>query len=145
MTIRDNEMMFIFNSGVQTDRVALGYAKAVKGYVLKERDTRKERFTETQLKGIANKLGVTPVDLIEKKSELYKEKYRDADLDEHDVLMLIKQEPEILRTPIVLYHDYAEFVDSKYEFVKRGMASPDITSKQANKEERSADRNPLDK
>lgn len=144
MTIADNEMMFIYNSGVQTDRVALGYAQAVKGIVLKERDTRKEPFTETQLKRIADKLGVTSLDLIDKKSELYQAKYRDADLAEHDVLMLIKQEPDILRTPIVLYSDYAEFVDSKYDFVKRGMASPDITSKHANKEEKSADRKPLD-
>ena len=130
-------MMFIYNSGIHTDRTALGYAKAVQGFVLKERDTRRETFTERQLKGIADKLGVTPFDLIDKKSDLYRRKYRDVSLSEDDVLTVIKQEPELLRTPIVLYHDHGSFVDSKYEFVKVGLATPDITSKHANKEERS--------
>src|SRR5690606_27466077 len=136
MTISDNEMMFIYNSGIQTDRVGLGYAKAVPGYVLKEHDTRKEVFTETQLKEIASKLKVEPIDLIDRRSDLYLQKYKDKALRENDVLTVLKHEPDMMRTPIVLYRDSGEFVGSKYEFVKKGMAPPDTHPPQANKEER---------
>lgn len=136
MTISDNEMMFIYNSGIQTDRVALGYAKAVPGYVLKEHDTRREGFTELQLKEIATKMKVQPIDLVDRRSDLYLQKYKDAELSENDVLTVLKHEPGIMRTPIVLYRDRGEFVDSKYEFVTRGMAPPDTHPDQANKEEK---------
>lgn len=136
MTITDNEMMFIYNSGIQTDRVALGYAQAVPGYVLKEHDTRKEQFTELQIKEIATKLKVQPIDLVDKRSDLYLGKYKDTELSENDVLTVLKHEPGIMRTPIVLYHDTGEFIGSKYEFVKRGMAPPDTHPDQANTEEK---------
>jgi len=136
MSVEENEMMFIYNSGIQTDRVGLGYAQAVPGYVLKEHDTRKETFTELQLKEIASKLKVQPIDLVDRRSDLYIQKYKNTALSENDVLTVLKHEPDMMRTPIVLYHDGGEFVGSKYEFVKRGMAPPDTHSRQANKEER---------
>jgi arsenate reductase len=140
MEIAENEMLLVYNSGTQSDRTALGYAKAVKDYKLREVDIKKDAFTETQLKEIANKLGVNPMDLVDRQSDIFKDKYKNSSMNENDVLTVLSHEPDIMRTPIVLYKDKGAFVDSKYEFVKRGMASPDITSEHANKEERSDDK-----
>jgi arsenate reductase-like glutaredoxin family protein len=131
MTITDNEILLIYNSGKQSDRKALGYAKALREYTVKERDISRDALTETQLKEVANKLGVTAVELLDRESDIYRDKYRSASVSETDLLITLTHEPELLRTPIALYADHAEFVDP-YTFVKRGMAPPDITSGNAN-------------
>jgi arsenate reductase len=131
MDITDNEILLIYNSEKLSDRKALGYAKSVKGYTVKERDIARDALTETQLKEVANRLGVSPEALIDRESDVYQDKYKSADVSENDLLIALKNEPELLRTPIALYADHSEFVDP-YTFVKRGMASPDITSGNAN-------------
>lgn len=137
MKIEENEMLFVYNSNDLSDRAALAYAKASPEYKLREFDVTRTFFTETQLKEVANKLNLRPKDLIDELSEVYVKKYRDTKLSEDDVLVALKHEPTLLRTPIVLYEDGGEFVGSRYAFVKRGMNSPVISSRHANKEERS--------
>src|SRR5690606_25429243 len=131
MTISDNEMMFIYNSGIQTDRVGLGYAKAVPGYVLKEHDTREEVFTETQLKEIASKLKVEPIDLTDPRSDLYLLQDKDKALSDYGVPSALTHEPDMMRTPFVIYRDRGDFVGTQYEFVKKGMAPPHTLPPQA--------------
>ncbi|MFO7258626.1 MAG: hypothetical protein DIU61_013070 [Bacteroidota bacterium] len=131
MDITDNEMLLIYNSEKLSDRKALGYAKSLRGYIVKERDIARDALTETQLKEVANRLGVPPTEMIDRESDVYQDRFRDANVSENDLLIALKNEPDLLRTPIAVYADTAEFVDP-YTFVKRGMASPDITSSNAN-------------
>lgn len=131
MNITDNEMLLIYNSEKLSDRKALGYAKSLREYSVKERDISRDALTETQLKEVANRLGVTPTELIDRESDVFQDKFRSASVSENDLLIALKNEPELLRTPIALYAERAEFVDP-YAFVKRGMAPPDITSSNAN-------------
>jgi arsenate reductase len=131
MDITDNEMLLIYNSEKLSDRKALGYAKALRDYTVKERDIARDSLTETQLKEVANRLGVTVGDLVDEQSDIYQDKFKSATVSETDLLIAITHEPELLRTPIALYADHGEFVDP-YTFVKRDMAPPDITSGNAN-------------
>ncbi|HEY8512746.1 MAG TPA: hypothetical protein VIL31_12390 [Cyclobacteriaceae bacterium] len=131
MDITDNEMLLIYNSEKLSDRKALGYAKSLRGYVVKERDIARDALTELQLKEVANRLGISPTEMIDRESDVYQDKYRDTAVSENDLLIALKNEPDLLRTPIAVYSESAEFVDP-YTFVKRGMASPDITSGNAN-------------
>jgi|SRR5690606_8338917 arsenate reductase len=131
MDITDNEILLIYNSEKLSDRKALGYAKSLRGYKVKERDIVRDALTETQLKEVANRLGVLPNELVDRESDVYRDKFRDVNVSENDLLIALKNEPDLLRTPIALYADHAEFV-GPYTFVKRGMASPDITSDNVN-------------
>ena len=135
MIVQKKEILFIYNSTMQDDRVALGYAKALKGFILREFDIKKETFTETQLKEIATRLLIKPVDLIDRESDIYLDKYSGSQLTETDVLVALKHEPDLMRTPIAIYHDRAEFINSKYDFISRGMRSPSIKSRKANQGE----------
>lgn len=131
MDITDNEMLLIYNSEKLSDRKALGYAKSLPEYTVKERDIARDALTETQLKEVANRLGVKPRELVDEQSDVYQDKYQSATVSETDLLIALTHEPELLRTPIALYATRGEFVES-YGFVKRGMAPPDITSSNAN-------------
>ncbi len=136
MIVQKNEILFIYNSAMQDDRVALGYAKALKDFIVKEFDIKKETFTETQLKEIATRLLIRPVDLIDRESDIYMDKYSGSQLTETDLLVALKHEPDLMRTPIAIYHERAEFVHSKYDFISRGMQSPTIKSGKANEGEK---------
>lgn len=134
--IMDNELLFIYNSRSANDRIALGYIKPVNTYVVKEFDIQNDALTETQLKEIANRLKVPTQELIDKNSDVYKDKFADANFEEEDLLVALKQEPDLMRTPIVLFRDGGEFVESKFDFMKKDMKFNDGKSSRANKEEK---------
>lgn len=134
--IMDNELLFIYNSGSSNDRIALGYIKPTNTYVVKEVDIQRDPFTETQIKEIANRLKVLTEELIDKKSDIYKDKFAHSKFEEEDVLTALKQEPDLMRTPIILYREGGEFVESKYDFMKKDMKFSDGKSSKANTEEK---------
>ena len=137
MEIDKAEIMFIYNSATYSDRVALGYAKAIKKYKLKEFDIAKDFFTETQLKEIANRLKVSPRELINRQSDIYVDRYADTNLSEGDILVALKREPLLMRTPIMLYNDWGQFINSQYDLISQPGDTNSITSSHANKEEKS--------
>ncbi len=128
-----------YNSATHSDRAALGYAKAIKNYTLKEFDIAKDFFTETQIKEIANRLNVNPRDLINTQSDIYLGRYADTNLGEEDTLVALKKEPLLMRTPIMLYHDSAQFINSQYDLISQPADTNTITSSHSNKEEKSSD------
>ncbi len=138
--IKDNEVLFIYNSNDMQERRALGYAKSLKNHKLKEKDLYKENLSETQIKEIANKIGEHPISLINKNSDLYKEEYNGLNYDEEDILKLIKNNPLIMKTPIAVYHDRASFVESSFEFIKMDMVSHSFKDELSNKDESGTDK-----
>jgi arsenate reductase-like glutaredoxin family protein len=136
MNIAENEMLFIYNSGNKSDREALGYAKGLKSYVLKEFDVKRDRLSETQLKEIANQINVKVRDLIDITSDTYVDQYASANLADTDLLITLSREPELLRTPIVLKHKCGYFVASKYDFNKVDMNPSELKSPLGNSFER---------
>jgi len=129
-------MLFIYNSNSAQDKVALGYVKPTTEYKVKEFNIRQETLTELQLKEIADRLNVQPKDLMDTKSSIYKDKYANANLSQQDILIALKHEPDLMRTPIALYNNVARFVDSKYEFIKKDMNYNEGKASKANKEEK---------
>lgn len=123
MEIRDNELLFIYDSDNIKEREALGYVKSLQYHRVKEYDLRNDVFTELQLKEIAERLSVAPIDLMDHQSDVYNNKYAGTDLSEEDVLTALRHEPKLIRTPIILLQDQAHFMESPYEFLKEDMAS----------------------
>jgi arsenate reductase len=134
--IMENEMLFIYNSNSMEDKVALGYVKPTTKYKVKEFNVSQETFTELQLKEIADRLEVEPKDLMDTKSSIYKDKYATTNLSQQDVLVALKHEPDLMRTPIALYQNEGHFVDSKYEFMKKDMDYGEGKASKANREEK---------
>jgi arsenate reductase len=119
--IMENEMLFIYNSNSMEDKVALGYVKPTTKYKVKEFNVSQETFTELQLKEIADRLEVEPKDLMDTKSSIYKDKYATTNLSQQDDLVALKNEPDLMRTPIALYQNEGQLVDTKYVYMKKDM------------------------
>jgi len=119
MKVVKNEIFLIYNSKIIRDRETLAYAKALKSYVIKDLDITKDFLTQMQLAEIAQKLNVTMRGLLDKKSA--SENTNLLHLSEDDLFKVLKNNPDLLRTPIAIYPDKAAFIGSPYDFVNKDM------------------------
>lgn len=126
MKARKNEIKLIYNSSRVEEKRAVGYAEALKDHKLLTIDVRKEHITETQLAELANKLGVPIDELVNKNAELFKDEYADKDLEDEELLKVLSQNPDMLKTPIALMDQRAFFVTSSYDFVKEDMGTKPV-------------------
>ncbi len=99
MEFDPQEITLIYNFNKQGDREALAYAKQM-AVSVNEVEVSNSPMTERQMAMLLDKLGVGVEAIIDKKSDVYKEKYADKDMDEPDWLGVIKHEPNIMKTPI---------------------------------------------
>lgn len=127
MRIKENEILYLYNSNLLFDRQNLGYLLSLKDHVIKDVDVKEDTISEQQLKNIAYKLNVSVDKMIDTKSMEYRNMVKEKDLDEEDVLTAIKKNPNLLRTPIAIYKDKAFLVNSAYDFVNHDMAVSGIT------------------
>jgi arsenate reductase-like glutaredoxin family protein len=123
-------MIFIYNADKFRDREALGYAKSIKDYSVKEIDVSSDQITEQQFLDLTYRLKIPPVDLFDTQSDPYKKNFKGVKLTKEDIVKAVKRTPSLLKTPIAVYQDTAYFVKSPYDFVKKGMKvkgiQPDI-------------------
>lgn len=99
MEFNPKEITLIYNFNKQGDRESIAYAKQIADKV-NEVDIAKTPLTERQMAQLLDKLGVGVEEIIDKKSDVYREKYRDKDMEEPDWLGVIKHEPNMMKTPI---------------------------------------------
>lgn len=99
MEFNPQEITLIYNFNKQGDREAIAYAKQMAKNV-NEVDIAKSPLTERQMAMLLDKLGVGVEEIIDKKSDVYREKYADKDMEEPDWLGVIKHEPNMMKTPI---------------------------------------------
>ncbi len=121
LEVKKGELVFIYNANVFRDREALGYAKSLKDFKIKEIDVSKEQLTEQQYMDLTYRLKIPPDDLFNKQSDVYHNEYAGVALSKTDILKAVKTTPSLLRTPIAVFEDTAYFVSSPYDFVKKGM------------------------
>jgi arsenate reductase len=99
MEFNPQEITLIYNFNKQGDREAIAYAKQMAKNV-NEVDIAKSPLTERQMAMLLDKLGVGVEEIIDKKSDVYREKYSDKDMEEPDWLGVLKHEPNMMKTPI---------------------------------------------
>jgi arsenate reductase-like glutaredoxin family protein len=121
MKVSNNELILIYNSSNLHDRETVAFAKSLKHHEVKAIDVQKSLLTETQLMSIANKLEVEPEDLIDRQSTFYLRYYFDAELSQKEALKVLKQNPAMINTPIVLYKGGADFVGTNYDFANKDL------------------------
>ncbi|RUA27762.1 MAG: hypothetical protein DSY77_16970 [Bacteroidetes bacterium] len=131
----DMEIKFIYNSSQIKEREAYGYAKSLDQHYINAIDLDKEFLTERQWAELAKKLNVKVKDLIDQNNDYYQDVLQDKDFDEHDLLRLMKDHPQIIKTPIIDSAKFARFIKSPYDFNEMDMAFEEIQNHLANKGE----------
>lgn len=67
----------------------------------------KEDFTLEELKAIIQKLGVKPMELVRTKESIWKENYKDKDLNDDQIIAAMVENPKLIERPIVVNNDKA--------------------------------------
>ncbi len=98
--MKKQEIKFIYNSAKKRDREAYGLITALENHVINELDISKNKMTETQLAGLAEKLAVSFDDLFDLSESEFATKMKSA--SDEDKLLLIHSDMSLLKTPIVV-------------------------------------------
>lgn len=131
----DNEIRFYYNSEKYNDGKALGYAETVHKK-LNVHDISKTHLTQTQIAELAQKMGISVKDMVDKNHELYITEFKDKDIPSTEWLKLLQENPQLMRTPIAMTPEETFIVEDPYQFVNRDMDDGGIKSKQANEHEK---------
>ena len=124
MFVEGNEILFIYNSELQEDRKALGYALALQKHTVKEFDVQKEKLTPTQLEMIIDSLKLEDTeDLMDHNSTIYKEEYAAVKLDREDVVKTLAKRPQLIKTPLVILKEGTKFLGSGYDLIRDDMVN----------------------
>lgn len=110
MEFNPKEITIIYNFNKRGDRESLAYAKQMAQHV-NEVDISKTPLTERQMAQLLEKLGVGVEEIIEKTSDVYRDKYEGKEMDETDWLGVIKHEPNMMKTPIGMLGDKSVICD----------------------------------
>lgn len=116
------ELTLIYHSGKVDDKKARGYVESIPSLAIKTLDVAREKITETQLAQIADKMGVPIEALVDITYDDEGDKTRDQEsvrqMDKAELLTLIKQNPKLLATPILIIGNKAHKYDTGYQLIK---------------------------
>ena len=136
MKAKDNEIILIYNSEKQKDKEVLGYAKSIKDHKLNETDISKSMLTERQIAEIASDLDKKIEEMVEASHAKYKTIIKDKSFSEEELLKLLKENPELLKTPVAYIDKKVFMVNSQYELINEGLEIEGVKSQEANKFEK---------
>ncbi|MEM6842563.1 MAG: ArsC/Spx/MgsR family protein [Bacteroidota bacterium] len=111
------EVDLIYNFNLQGDREALVYAQQIAQHV-NETDISKTPLTERQMAQLLDNLGVEVDDVIDRRAEIYQQKYENAKMSKEDWLEVLKHNPELLRTPIGILGNRAVICENPNDLLK---------------------------
>ena len=65
------------------------------------REYLKEPLTEKELSALIEKMNISPIQLVRKKEKVWKEKYKEKDLSDRELISVMVKHPELIERPIV--------------------------------------------
>ncbi len=65
------------------------------------REYLKEPLDEKELKELVEKLDITAIQLVRKNEKIWKENYKDKDLSDSELIMVMVKNPKLIERPIV--------------------------------------------
>src|SRR4051812_15294126 len=133
-----NELTLIYHSDKEDDKKARAFIETIVAYKIKTLDLKKESLTETQLGEIAGKMGIPVQELVDKtykdQLESNNKKITDA-MWSNDVLTLLKREPILISTPIVIIGKKAYTYASSYDLLTDNRSTEGVKARSGNAEE----------
>ena len=119
------ELTLIYHSDKTDDKKARGYVESLPSVAIKTLDLAQEKITETQLAQIADKMEVPIKELIDITYDdrfiSIEEKEALKQMDKTQLLTLIKHNPKLLATPILILGDKAYKYGTGYHLIKEFM------------------------
>lgn len=120
------ELTLIYHSEKTDDKKARGYVESLPTLAIKTLDLAREPITETQLAQLADKLEISIEELIDPTYDERPNTVNNKDglrqMDPTEILTLIKHNPKLLNTPILIIGDRAYKYGSAYHLIKDQMA-----------------------
>lgn len=104
MEFSKRELTFFYHPEITRDRESLAYAKTVTD-TINVIEIDKITPTETDLKTIANTLGISVSEMVNRRSELYKDEYEDKSFEDDQWLMVLVKNPTLINTPFAIMGD----------------------------------------
>jgi arsenate reductase (glutaredoxin) len=71
------------------------------GKEFKVREYLKEPLTEMELSSLLKKLNFAPIELVRAEEKIWKEEYRDRDLNDEELVRVMVENPKLIQRPIV--------------------------------------------
>jgi arsenate reductase-like glutaredoxin family protein len=119
------ELTLIYHSEKSDDRKARGYVESLRQVTIKTLDLAREQLTETQLAQLADKMGEPVANLIDPTYDDRGAKGENQDglkeMDTAELLVMIKHNPMLLDTPIVILGDKAHKYKTGYNLIRERM------------------------
>lgn len=129
------ELTLIYHSEKTDDKKARGYVQSLPDVTIKTLDLAREPITETQLAQLADKIDIPIGELIDvtydERSDTENNKEGLKKMDPTEILTMIKQNPKLLSTPILVIGDKAYKYGSAYHLIKDKMEEGVRTSSNA--------------
>jgi len=118
---KKDEITLIYNGKDLDDKQAISYLKSIAGEKLKMIDITKDRLTESQIARLAENMNITPKELIDKKNKKAIATIDEENMDDEEVVKLLAEQTQLLRTPITLWNNKTEYWDTAYDMIKYEM------------------------
>ena len=137
---QNRELTLIYHSEKSDDKKARGYVESLR-VAVKTLDLAKDKITETQLAQLADKMGIPVNDLIDPtyddRENTNANKQGLKSMNKTELLVMIKHNPKLLDTPIIILGDHAYKYRTGYNLIREYMSEGvKSTSNAVNIEER---------
>lgn len=131
-------MTLIYHSDKEDDKKARGYVESLKGYAIKTLDLSKESLTETQIAQLADKMSMGIEELIDPTYDDHISVHKEGLklMDRQEMLTLMRHDPKLISTPILVVGDKAYKYGTAYELLKEDMVESVGKLKHVNREEK---------
>lgn len=125
------ELTLIYHSEKTDDKKARAYVESLPTLAIKTLDLAKEKITETQLAQLADKMQLPIEDLVDvtydDRSTDVQQKESIKQIDSSELLTLIRHNPKLLATPILIIghkaHRYSTSYHLIHEYLDEGVKS----------------------
>jgi len=112
-----NQLTILFVEESSRAKQTLAYCQTA-GIPIREINLSKTKITGTMITEIADKLGILVKDLVNPDHPIFMEFYKDADLEDNDIIKIIHKHPDLLKQPIVIKGDKIELVETPTDVLK---------------------------
>lgn len=127
MKYPQNEITLYYKPDSLQSKKTLAHAHSICDYV-REINHLQQLFTEMQLDELANNLELKPSDLVDRKHELFNDKYANQEFSETDWLTILVNTPELIISPIAVMGNKAIVIRYPVDILQLANVDPVVVS-----------------
>jgi len=117
MKTHPNEILVYYDRETSVGKKVLALARSVSNHV-KEIEYKKNNITPSLMKGLLKQLDLRPKDLLNRAHPFYQKHIQGGDFDSEGWLNILIQNPELIRSPIVIRGKEAVLCDNPTDIYK---------------------------